>query len=177
MRFIVLDTETTGFNRGEVSRTHRIIEIACIEIIDGVITGKEFHAFVDPGRLISKKAVEIHGITNSFIKGKRRFEDVASQFFTFIADSIIVIHNAAFDISFLNKEFNLLPNRLKPYGSRFEFIDTLIIARALFPGADNSLDGLALRFQITGRDGVHSALSDARILARVWLLLLAYRQG
>lgn len=173
MRYLALDTETTGLNfRGDVCRDHRIIEIACVEIIDGVITGKEFHSFINPnGVEVSRGAQKVHGITNESLKDKPKFKDVIQPLLDFIDDSPLVIHNAPFDIAFLNKEFNLLSNHTPK--RVFKYVDTLAIARDLFPGEDNTLDALCAKYNITGggKRRVHGALMDARLLAKLFILM------
>ena len=172
MRLVVLDTETTGLNRsrnGEgVAYGHRIVEVGCVEIIDGVVTGNRFHVYVNPSRSIDPKATAIHGITDAFVKDKPPFESIVGDFLEFIGGSCIVIHNAAFDISFLDQEFQLLTAG-KPVGVVFEYIDTLELARGYFPGLKNNLDSLCERFGIETRGGFHGALLDAYLLAHIYL--------
>lgn len=174
MRLIALDTETTGIHRKrdgrDVSYCHRIVEIACVEILDGRLTGHSFHAFIDPCCDIDPKAVAVHGLTAAFLRGKPRFEDIARDLLLFIGSSVLIIHNAAFDISFLDKEFKLLRESDRPSGT-FTVVDTLLLARQLFPGVRNSLDALCFRLGITGRQSSHSALEDAVILAKISLKL------
>jgi len=177
MRLIALDTETTGLNRRRgamagVSRGHRIIEIGCIEIIDGRITGRRFHRYVDPGQPIDIKAIAIHGITDAFLKGKPVFSDIAKELIDFIGTSDIIIHNAPFDTEFLDKEFSLLDERDQPNGRIFTVIDTLQFSRMAFPGGINTLDGLGVRYGIEGRT-THGALSDAIMLAKIYILMLS----
>lgn len=177
MRQVVLDTETTGFTRRgggrrDVSENHRIIEIGCVEILDGKLTGRSFNAFIKPDRLVDAKAVALHGITDEFLQGKPVFGDVVSTFLDFIGGAEIVIHNAAFDIAFLDKEFSLLPFERRP-SCVFHYVDTLDIARQLFPRQNNTLDGLRLRFGIRLDRVRHGALLDAEILARVYLRMIS----
>lgn len=169
----MLDTETTGLNfRGEVCRDHRVIEVACVEIVDGVITGKEFHSFINPNDVkVSLGAQKVHGITDEFLKDAPTFDQIIRRMLSFIGDSPLVIHNAPFDIAFLNKEFNLLQPEHIPR-QIFKYIDTLAISRALFPGENNTLDALCNRFAIMDGKRVHGALTDARLLARLFLLML-----
>lgn len=165
-REIVFDTETTGFDaRG----ADRITEIGCIEIIDFLPTGREFHAYLDPLRDVPEKVTEITGLTTEFLKGKPLFKDVARDFLDFIGDDPLIAHNAEFDMGFVNAEleragFDRLP------ASRF--IDTLKMARAQFPGSPASLDALCKRFQISlaARDK-HGAIIDSILLAEVYLEL------
>ena len=176
MREIVLDTETTGLNKkrcGDICSGHRIIEIGCVEILDGVLTGNDFHVYVQVNQNIDDKAEKIHGITNDFLKDKPFFKDVVDSLLRFIGSSRLIMHNAAFDIAFLNQEFELLSEYQRPYGRTFTFLDTLLLARQKFPGRKNTLDALAKRYGVgLGRDrNVHGALLDARILAEIYLKL------
>lgn len=169
MRVVALDTETTGFSRGlDPSLGHRIVEIACVEIVDGVITGNHFHSYVNPQRKMSPGAMRVHGLTDVFLSDKPLFKDVSEAFLHFIGTDLIVIHNASFDIKFIDKEFILLDNW--PV-SAFRFIDTLLLSRSLFPGLPNNLDSLCHRFNIPERY-IHSALGDATILAHIYLHLI-----
>lgn len=176
MRFIALDTETTGMNfRGSVCKNHRIIEIACIEIVDGYITGKTFHSFFNPARKVCPKAQKIHGITDKYLVGKPTFKDVAPRLLDFLKDATIIIHNAPFDIAFLDQEFSTLPKIKRPKGI-FPYIDTLQLTRDLFPMMDNTLDGLCKVFNIvtdtdTKQKRIHGALEDALMLAELFLKL------
>lgn len=173
MRFVVLDTETTGLSKakGNVCDGHRVIEIGCVEIVDAVITGRVFHSFIDPEMSVDPRATRVHGIVNEFLVDKPKFADVVGAFIDFIGDSIVVIHNAPFDIAFLDQEFELLGMGLRPT-CVFKFIDTLALARTLFPNSRNDLDSLCKRLGIAGRVGSHGALEDARLLAHVYLNLL-----
>ena len=166
MREIVLDTETTGL---DVSKGHKIIEIGALEIINLVPTGKTLHLYINPERDIDPDAIKIHGITNEFVSNKPLFKNVASEFLDFIRDDKLVIHNAAFDMGFLN--FELRNSGFLPIPTE-NVIDTLKIARQKFPGAQASLDALCRRFQIDNhhRD-LHGALIDADLLASVYVEL------
>ena len=168
MRLIFLDTETTGLNRrhngGQVNDGHRIIEIACVEMIDGVLSGRNIHAYLNPGMCIDKKATKVHGINDEFLIGKKKFEDVSDELFEFLKGSTIVMHNADFDIAFIDGEIRRL--RVKP-NCIFSYIDSLRIARELYPGMDNTLKGLAERFNCD-TTGLHGALKDATLLAEVF---------
>lgn len=170
MRFVVLDLETTGLNRtGDVSMNHRIIEIACVEIIDNIITGKEYQSYVNPERDITKQATKIHGITNDAVGKAVKFKDIATDVLEFIGkDSTIVIHNAKFDTSFLDLEFNLLDEKLQPQGI-FPVVDTLEIARHNFPFEPCTLDNLSKIFDVKIERVKHGALTDARILAEIFI--------
>lgn len=173
MRQIALDTETTGFNKKkglDIEHGHRVVEIACVEIINGIITGKVFHTYINPQRKIDSKAMRIHGITDQKVKGKPLFKEIATELINFIEDSTVIIHNAKFDIAFLDQEFRMLDKSLQPQGRIFHIIDTLDMARERFPGEDNTLNGLAKRLQIgLTREGLHGALLDAQMLARIYL--------
>lgn len=176
MRLVALDTETTGMNRshnGEVSDGHRIIEIGCVEILDGAITNRRFHKYIKPGRAkIDPKATEIHGISRASLKGKPSFKQIVKELLEFIDGATLIIHNAPFDISFLDKEFKLLDKSLQPNGVKFIVIDTLLIAREMFPGYSNTLDSLSKYFDIgLSRNGKHGALLDAEILARIYIMM------
>ncbi len=168
MRQIVLDTETTGIDPKE---GHRIIEIGCVEVIERELTGRNYHVYINPEREVEAEAIAIHGITNEFLKDKPRFSQVADEFFEFIKGAELVIHNAAFDVGFMDSEFA----RLKPTRKTAEhcgIVDTLAIARAKHPGQKNNLDALCKRYGVdnSNRD-LHGALLDAEILADVYLLM------
>lgn len=171
MREIVLDTETTGF---EYAGDDRIVEIGCIELMNHVPTGRFFQKYVNPQRPMSEGALQVTGITNEFLLDKPLFGDVADEFIDFIGDAPFVIHNAAFDIGFLNAEFG----RLGRDGFPIErAIDTVLIARRKFPGAPASLDALCRRFDVDlSKRGKHGALLDCELLAAVYLELVGGRQ-
>jgi DNA polymerase III subunit epsilon len=168
MRQIVLDTETTGL---EPEEGHRIIEIGCIELIDRQRTDNQFHIYLNPDREIEQGAVDVHGITNEFLVDRPRFPEVADRFVAFIAGAELIIHNAPFDVGFINHEFERLPGhaRLEKYCT---VLDTLTLARKKHPGQRNSLDALCRRYGINNshRD-LHGALLDAEILADVYLAM------
>jgi DNA polymerase-3 subunit epsilon len=169
MRQIVLDTETTGL---EPAQGHRIIEIGCVELINRRPTRNHFHHYLQPDREIDAGAIEVHGITNEFLADKPRFADIAEQFLDYVRGAELVIHNAAFDIGFLNHELSLLGRQLVPITDICGVMDTLILARRMHPGQRNSLDALCKRYGIdnSGRE-LHGALLDARILADVYLAM------
>lgn len=171
MREIVLDTETTGL---DPSQGHRIVEIGCVELINHVPTGKEYHTYIDPERDMPAEAEQIHGITAAMLEGKPKFGEIAADFLAFIGESKLVIHNAAFDIKFLNAELDLIGQDPLPISRA---VDTLLIAQQRFPGAQASLDALCRRFNIdlTARDK-HGALIDCHLLAQVYLELAGGRQ-
>ncbi|MFS4438396.1 DNA polymerase III subunit epsilon [Paracoccaceae bacterium GXU_MW_L88] len=170
MREIVLDTETTGF---EPSEGHRIVEIGAIELINHVATKNTFHEYLDPERDMPQEAFEVHGLSNDFLRGKPKFADVAQRFLDFIGDSKLIIHNATFDMKFLNAELERAG-----YPKLGDIaIDTLYMARRRFAGASNSLDALCRRFGVdnSGRE-LHGALLDSELLAEVYLELIGGRQ-
>lgn len=170
MREVVLDTETTGLN----PRDDRIIEIGCIELMNHLPTGEIFHTYVNPKREIAAEAFEVHGLSVEFLADKPVFADIAQDLARFLADAPLVIHNAAFDLSFLNAEFDRIGYGQLPPGRG---LDTLMIARRRFPGGQNSLDGLCRRFNIDNSSRTrHGALLDAELLADVYLELVGGRQ-
>lgn len=169
MRYIILDTETTGLSRtGAITGDHGIIEIAAVEILDGIITNNVFHTYVNPGRKIDPNATKIHGITDDMLLDKPPFKDIIEELTDFIKDDIVVIHNAAFDIAFIDKELHVSGYKDK---RTFFFVDTLLLARSYFPNEKNTLDALALRVGVTRKTRVHGALEDAFILAKIFLEL------
>lgn len=168
-RQVVLDTETTGLNPKE---GHRIIEIGCVELINRRLTDRQFHMYINPERLVDEGAMEVHGITNEFLQDKPPFKDVADDFVDFIRGAELVIHNAPFDVGFMDHEFSLLNH---PCGKTTDFctvFDSLVFARKKHPGQRNSLDALCKRYGIDNshRD-LHGALLDAEILSDVYLLM------
>lgn len=170
MRSVVLDTETTGM---PVSDGHRIIEIGCVEVIGRRLSGRHFHVYLQPDRQVDEGAVAVHGITDEFLVGKPHFADIAEEFFEFIKGAQLVIHNAAFDIGFINNEFALLGQRDRSdIAMHCGVLDTLLMARERHPGQRNSLDALCKRYGVdnSGRE-LHGALLDAEILADVWLAM------
>jgi len=169
MRQIVLDTETTGL---EPSRGHRIIEIGCIELNNRRITSNQFHHYLNPGREIEDGAFEIHGISNEFLSSKPCFKDIAQEFIDFIRDSEVIIHNAPFDVGFINAELELLGPAWGSLEDYCSIVDTLLLAREKHPGLKNSLDALCQRYKVdnSGRE-LHGALLDARILLDVYLAM------
>jgi len=168
MRQIVLDTETTGL---EPAQGHRIIEIGCVELISRRPTNNYFHHYLQPDREIDEGAIAVHGITNEFLKDKPRFADVVDQFVEFIRGAELIIHNAAFDVGFINHELKLL-GRSETVEELCQVTDTLIMARTMHPGQRNSLDALCKRYEIdNSQRELHGALLDARILADVYLAM------
>lgn len=170
MREIVMDTETTGLdpNTGD-----RIVEIGGVELWNHLPTGKTYHQYINPQRDMPQGAFDVHGLSIDFLRDKPVFAKIAQQFLDFVGDAKLVIHNAAFDMKFLNAELGWLDMPKLPYS---QAIDTLDIARRKFPGAQNSLDALCRRFGITTERELHGALLDSEILAEVYLELIGGRQ-
>ncbi|MCK5697270.1 MAG: DNA polymerase III subunit epsilon [Gammaproteobacteria bacterium] len=172
MRQIVLDTETTGL---EPSQGHRIIEIGCVELIDRKLTGNTFHKYMNPERVVDSGAIEIHGISNEFLADKPLFEQIVDEFLEFVKGSELVIHNAPFDVGFINHEFTLLSKKganLAPIESFCTILDTLKLARNKHPGQKNNLDALCRRYYIDNSNRqLHGALLDSEILADVYMAM------
>ncbi len=168
-RQIVLDTETTGL---EPELGHRIIEIGCIELIGRKPTGNDYHVYLQPDRDIDEGAIEVHGISNEFLQDKPRFADICDELIAYIQGAELVIHNAAFDVGFINAELALISAELAEVASVCGIFDTLELARKLHPGQKNNLDALCRRYEVdnSGRE-FHGALLDARILADVYLAM------
>lgn len=171
MREICLDTETTGLDPRD---GHKVIEIACVELINKVKTGNFFHAYVNPRREVPHEAFRIHGISTEFLKDKPIFSHVAQEFLDFIQGATLVIHNAEFDLKFLNFELNICGLGLI---QRPGVIDSLAVARAKFPGSPNSLDALCKRFGVDlSKRKKHGALLDSELLADVYIELMGGAQ-
>ena len=169
MRQIVLDTETTGL---EPSQGHRIIEIGCVELINRRLTGNNLHIYINPQREIDAGALEVHGISNEFLIDKPRFADVFEDFMTFVRGAELVIHNAPFDMGFLNNEIKLLNGGTGALESHCTVLDTLGLARKMHPGQKNNLNALCKRYEVNNAHReLHGALLDAEILADVYLLM------
>ncbi|MBU6469132.1 MAG: DNA polymerase III subunit epsilon [Gammaproteobacteria bacterium] len=169
MRQIVLDTETTGLEPGE---GHRIIEIGCVELLDRRITQRNFHQYINPERGVDAGAAEVHNLSEDFLAGKPRFAQIAAEFLRFVEGAELVIHNAAFDIAFLNSELRRLGDAQADITRQCRILDTLELARGLHPGQKNSLDALCKRYHVdnTARE-YHGALLDAQLLAEVYLAM------
>ena len=168
---VILDTETTGLSTKE---NHRIVEIGCVELENQIITNKKFHAYINPQRPVSEEALKVHGYSNEFLSDKKTFSEISDDFLKFIKDKKIVIHNAPFDLSFLDYELKLIN---KGSIDRKNVIDTLEIARSKYPGAQNSLDALCKRFNIdNSKRGKHSALIDCHLLKEVYINLLDQKE-
>lgn len=169
MRQIILDTETSGL---EVSAGHRVIEIGCVEIVNRKLTGRHFHRYLNPERDIDPGAFGVHGLSRERLAREPRFAEVAVEFMDFVAGAELVIHNAAFDVGFLNAEIARLPGENPPLDNLCRVLDTLALAREMHPGQRNNLDALCKRYGVdnSSRD-LHGALLDARILAEVYLAM------
>lgn len=167
MRQVVLDTETTGIG---AEKGHRIIEIGCVELVDRKLTGRHYHQYVNPQRPSDEEAVAVHGITDEFLADKPLFEQVAQSFYDFIDGAELVIHNAPFDVGFMDMEFRRVG---MPQTSSFcSILDTLVLARDMHPGQRNSLDALCRRYGIdNSHRELHGALLDAEILSDVYLMM------
>jgi DNA polymerase-3 subunit epsilon len=172
MREIVLDTETTGFKANEGDR---LVEIGCIELVNHIPTGRHYHVYINPERAMPEEAFKVHGLSDEFLKDKPLFAAVAQDFCDFIGEDPLVIHNAQFDLSFLNAELARLSGF--PHIAMERAIDTVRLARQKFPGAQASLDALCKRFNIDNSARIkHGALLDAELLAEVYLELIGGRQ-
>ena len=169
MRQIVLDTETTGL---ETSQDHRIIEIGCVELVGRKLTGRHYHQYINPQRKVDEGAMEVHGITDQFLEDKPLFDQVAKEFLEFVDGADLVIHNAPFDVGFINHEIAKLSGKYQVIETSCRIIDTLALARQKHPGQKNNLDALCKRYGVdnSARD-LHGALLDAEILADVYLLM------
>jgi DNA polymerase III subunit epsilon len=169
MRQIILDTETTGL---EADRGHRIIEIGCVELVNRRLTGRRFHRYLNPDRDIDEGALAVHGISRAQLEGEQRFHEIAGELLAFCEGAELVIHNAAFDVGFLDAELKRLPGEFKPIQARCRVLDTLTLARELHPGQRNSLDALCKRYGVdNSQRDLHGALLDAMILADVYLAM------
>ena len=174
MRQLVLDTETTGL---DVAAGHRLIEIGIVELVNRELTGNTFHCYLQPDRKVDDDAVKVHHLTNQFLSDKPRFADIAAELLNYLQDSPLIIHNAAFDLGFLNSELRRWRSSTAQLETQHTIIDTLILARGLHPGQQNTLDALCKRYSIANdlRDARqqqgHGALLDARLLAELYLLM------
>ena len=170
VRQVVLDTETTGI---DFKSGHRVIEIGCVEIINRKFTGSEYQTYLNPDRDIDEGAAKVHGLTLDFLQDKPRFIDIVDEFLEFIKDSELLIHNAEFDVGFLNNELKLVPGKNLLIDQMTEkIVDTLQIAREKHPGQRNSLDALVQRYEVGGYDReYHGALLDSKILGDVYLAM------
>jgi DNA polymerase III subunit epsilon len=172
MREIVLDTETTGLDPLD---GHRLVEIGCVELINGIPSGQTFHVYFNPERSMPVEAFAVHGLSEEFLKDKVFFAEAADDLIAFLADAPLVIHNAAFDLGFINAE---LERAGRPPIARERLVDTLLIARRKHPGGSNRLDDLCVRYAIdNSRRTKHGALLDAELLAEVYVELIGARQA
>ena len=170
MKEIVLDTETTGLS---VKDGHRIVEIGCIELDNLVPTQNSFHCYLNPERKVSEKALEVHGYTDEFLRTKKKFKDVMSDFLNFIKDKRLIIHNAEFDLAHLNNELKILGKDI----IKNEIVDTLILAKSKFPGSSVSLDALCKRYRVdNSKREKHTALIDCDLLSKVYVNLIDQKE-
>jgi DNA polymerase-3 subunit epsilon len=175
MRQIVLDTETTGL---EPELNHRIIEIGCVEILNRRVTGRTFHRYLNPERAIDEGAMSVHGIKRADLDDKPKFREIAAELVEFIKDAELVIHNAAFDVAFLDHELAKLPGETGRVASLCNVLDSLALARSMHPGQRNNLDALCKRYEVdNSRRDLHGALLDAQILAEVYLAMTGGQVG
>ena len=169
MRQIVLDTETTGLS---TAHGHRIIEIGCLELVDRRLTGRDFHCFLNPDREIDEGAQSVHGISREDLETAPRFPEIVDDFLEFISDAELVIHNAEFDVGFLEHEMTLMEYAQPQITEHATVLDTLSLARKMHPGQRNSLDALCKRYEVdASKRNVHGALIDAELLAHVYLAM------
>ena len=168
---VILDTETTGLSTAE---KHRIVEVACVEMNEQIPTNNIFHTYLNPKRSVSEEAYKVHGYSDEFLSNKKSFEDISEEFLNFIKNKKIIIHNAAFDLSFLNYELRLIK---KKEIDKSNVVDTLELARQKYPGSQNSLDALCKRFNIdNSKREKHDALIDCHLLKEVYINLLDQRE-
>jgi DNA polymerase-3 subunit epsilon len=169
MRQIVLDTETTGLS---TAQGHRVIEIGCVEMVNRRLTGREFHRFLNPDRDIDEGAERVHGISRASLENEPRFSEIVDEFLEFIKDSELVIHNADFDVGFLENELKLMQHSQPEITAHAMVLDTLALAREMHPGQRNSLDALCKRYDVdASKRDVHGALIDVELLAGVYLAM------
>jgi DNA polymerase-3 subunit epsilon len=169
MRQVVLDTETTGL---DVGSGHRMIEIGCVELVNRKFTGRRYHQYLNPGRDIEEEALAVHGITRSFLEDKPFFEMIADELITFIEGAELIIHNAPFDVGFINNELKLAKKNWGTLTDYCSITDSLMLARQLHMGQRNSLDALCKRYGIdNSQRELHGALLDAHLLAQVYLAM------
>ena len=175
MRQIVLDTETTGL---EPELGHRIIELGCVEIVNRRVTGRTFHRYLNPERAIDEGAMAVHGIKRADLDDKPKFADIAAELIEFVKDAELVIHNAAFDVAFLDAELARLAGARRAVSTLCRVLDSLALARSMHPGQRNNLDALCKRYDVdNSRRDLHGALLDAQILADVYLAMTGGQVG
>ena len=168
---VILDTETTGLSTAE---NHKIVEIGCVELDNQISTNKIFHEYLNPQRSVSEEAYKVHGYTDKFLSDKKTFSEISQDFLNFIKNKILIIHNAPFDLSFLNYELKLINQ--KPIDKK-NVIDTLEIARSKYPGSQNSLDALCKRFNIdNSKREKHNALTDCQLLREIYINLVDQKE-
>ena len=168
---VILDTETTGLS---ITEKHRIVEIGCIELNNQIPTNKIFHKYINPKRSVSEEAYKIHGYTDEFLSDKKTFSEISKDFLNFIKDKKIIIHNATFDLSFLNYELRLINQQVI---DKKNVVDTLEIARSKYPGSQNSLDALCKRYNVSNARRVkHNALHDCQLLKEVYINLVDQKE-
>lgn len=166
-RQVILDTETTGIS---VDDGHRLIEVGCIEMINRRITDNTFHEYVNPQRMVDAGAVKVHGLTDQFLSDKQLFANIADDLFAYLEGAELIIHNAPFDIGFLNAEFSRVNKKYSPLSAHCMVTDTLVMARKMYPGQPNSLDALCRRYGISNAHReFHGALLDSELLSQVYL--------
>lgn len=169
MRQIVLDTETTGIG---TEQGHRIIEIGCMEMVNRRITGNNYHVYINPEREVEQGAFAVHGISGDFLQDKPKFAELADEFYQYIHGAELIIHNAPFDVGFINHEFRMFNSSLGQVKDWCAVVDTLAMARKQYPGQQNSLDALCRRLHVdNSKRDLHGALVDADLLAQVYLLM------
>src|SRR6516225_7906163 len=172
LREVVVDTETTGV---DLANGDRVIEIGCVEIVNRIPTGREFHRYLNPDRDVNQDALAVHGLSREFLRDKPLFQDIADEWLAFLGDAPIVMHNASFDMGFLNAELQRVP---KPPLTPERVVDTLLLARRRHPAGPNSLDALCKRYGIDNSERIkHGALMDSLLLASVYVELLGERQA
>ena len=169
MRQIVLDTETTGLS---TAQGHRIIEIGCLELLNRRLTGRDYHCFLNPDRDIDEGAERVHGISRDDLENQPRFHEIVDEFLAFVAGAELIIHNAEFDVGFIEHELTLMKHAQPKMSEHATVLDTLKLARKIHPGQRNSLDALCKRYEVdASRRDVHGALIDSELLARVYLAM------
>ena len=175
MRQIVLDTETTGL---EPELGHRIIEIGCVEVVNRRVTGRTFHRYLNPERAIDEAAMSVHGIKRADLDDKPKFAEIVEELLAFISDAELVIHNAAFDVAFVDAELARVAGPPRNVATLCRVLDTLTLARSMHPGQRNNLDALCKRYEVdNSRRDLHGALLDAQILAEVYLAMTGGQVG
>jgi len=169
MRQVVLDTETTGL---QIADGHKIIEIGCVELVDRKFTGIRYHQYLNPQRDIDEGALAVHGLSNKFLEEKPLFSEIVQDFMSFVNGAELIIHNAPFDVGFINYELNLVQKKWRTVTDYCRIIDTLVLARQLHIGQRNNLDALCKRYKIdNSQRDLHGALLDAHLLAQVYLAM------